>query len=158
MKYGKIIKINDGKAVIACKDDDIIRVNGEDIDFPFTVGQLVEVYNDNGEYIITETDKQTTTSKVENFMKTGNFRGEEERMNVTNNYYGPRGRRVNKVIYILIALFLGTLGFHKFYAGKTFAGIMYLLFSWTFIPTVLSVFDIIGAAFKPADSDGNIYF
>ena len=27
--------------------------------------------------------------------------------------------QVNKVIYILLALFLGSFGIHKFYAGKT---------------------------------------
>ena len=38
-----------------------------------------------------------------------------------------KGRKVNKVIYCVLALFLGGFGVHKFYAGKNIAGIMYLL-------------------------------
>ena len=35
-----------------------------------------------------------------------------------------KGRKVNKVIYCVLALFLGGFGVHKFYAGKNIAGIM----------------------------------
>ena len=34
---------------------------------------------------------------------------------------------VNKVIYILLAVFLGSFGIHKFYAGKSFQGIMHFI-------------------------------
>lgn len=50
----------------------------------------------------------------------------------------------NKVITLVLIFFLGTLGIHKFYLGENVAGILYLLFSWTFIPTILSIFDFIG--------------
>lgn len=42
--------------------------------------------------------------------------------------------QVNKVIYILLALFLGSFGIHKFYAGKNMQGILHLIFCWTGIP------------------------
>ena len=67
-------------------------------------------------------------------------------------------RPVNKVAYILLALFLGGIGVHKFYAGKNFTGLLYLLFFWTGIPAFLAVFDIIIALCKPADPQGNIFF
>ena len=65
-------------------------------------------------------------------------------------------RSVNKVIYILLALFLGGIGIHKFYAGKNAMGVLYLAFSWTGVPAFLTVIDIIVAVFKPSDRNGNI--
>ncbi|OCR02328.1 hypothetical protein BCD67_20225 [Oscillatoriales cyanobacterium USR001] len=49
-----------------------------------------------------------------------------------------------KSIAILLAFFLGALGIHKFYLGYNLAGLLYLLFSWTFIPAILAFFDFIG--------------
>lgn len=49
------------------------------------------------------------------------------------------------VIYILLALFLGGIGMHDFYAGKTAKGVIKLLFCWTGIPAIIAVFNIIGA-------------
>ncbi|MBI3930047.1 MAG: TM2 domain-containing protein [Armatimonadetes bacterium] len=38
----------------------------------------------------------------------------------------------------LLALFFGGLGVHKFYLGKAGAGLIYLIFCWTFIPALVS--------------------
>jgi TM2 domain-containing membrane protein YozV len=38
----------------------------------------------------------------------------------------------------LFALFLGGFGAHHFYLGHTGRGILYLLFSWTFIPAIIA--------------------
>ena len=35
---------------------------------------------------------------------------------------------VNKIIYIVLAFFLGGFGVHKFYAGKTMSGFLHSLF------------------------------
>lgn len=56
----------------------------------------------------------------------------------------------------MLAFFLGGLGVHKFYAGKIGTGIIYLLFSWTFIPEIISIFEGIIAIFKTADANGDI--
>ncbi|MEN6523854.1 MAG: NINE protein [Anaerolineaceae bacterium] len=45
---------------------------------------------------------------------------------------------------VLLALFLGGLGAHKFYLGKTVAGILYLLFCWTTIPAWIALFEAFG--------------
>ena len=37
----------------------------------------------------------------------------------------------------LLALLLGGIGAHKFYRGKAGQGILYLIFCWTFIPSVI---------------------
>ena len=64
--------------------------------------------------------------------------------------------KVQKGIYIALCLFLGGLGIHKFYSGKWGQGLLYLTFCWTFIPLILSVFDLFGAIFKKSDSQGEI--
>lgn len=45
---------------------------------------------------------------------------------------------------ILLAIFLGGIGIHKFYLNKPGVGLMYLMFCWTFIPGIIAVFDILG--------------
>ena len=68
----------------------------------------------------------------------------------------PNGKVVNKLAYCILAFFLGGIGIHKFYAGKSGAGIAFLLFSWTFIPTFISLIDFIVGLTKKADANGNI--
>ena len=43
----------------------------------------------------------------------------------------------DETVGVLLALFLGGLGIHKFYMGQTTAGVLYLVFSWTGIPTII---------------------
>ena len=64
-------------------------------------------------------------------------------------------KSVNKVSYILFAMFLGGLGAHKFYSGKTFKGVLYLVFCWTFIPAFIAFIEGILAIGKPTDEYGN---
>ena len=49
----------------------------------------------------------------------------------------------NRFVALIFALFLGSFGLHKLYLGHVLAGIMYLIFSWTGIPTILSFIDVI---------------
>ena len=50
----------------------------------------------------------------------------------------------NKWIAAVLAWFLGGFGIHKFYLGDNAAGVIYLLFSWTFIPAIVGFFDFLG--------------
>lgn len=43
----------------------------------------------------------------------------------------------DELLGALLALFLGTFGIHRFYLGENVAGILYVLFCWTGIPTLL---------------------
>ena len=43
----------------------------------------------------------------------------------------------------LLAFFSGGLGIHKFYLGQSTAGIFYLLFCWTFIPSIIAFIEFI---------------
>jgi len=49
----------------------------------------------------------------------------------------------HKPFAILMAVFLGGLGIHRFYIGQKKKGWWYLAFSWTLVPTVISWFDAI---------------
>lgn len=44
----------------------------------------------------------------------------------------------DEVVGVLLALFLGTFGAHHFYMRRAGLGILYVLFSWTGIPTIVS--------------------
>lgn len=65
-------------------------------------------------------------------------------------------RRVNKIAYAMFAIFLGGLGVHKFYAGKIIHGVLYLLFCWCFIPSLIGFIEGIIALTKTPDAYGNI--
>ncbi len=66
------------------------------------------------------------------------------------------GRVVNKIVYALLAFFLGTFGAQEFYAGNTRAAVLSLLFCWTGIPTIYGIYKFIIAVAKPADENGYI--
>ena len=63
---------------------------------------------------------------------------------------------VSKGVYIGLCLILGGIGAHHFYAGKWFRGLLYLGFSWTGIPVVIALIDLLIAMFKRSDVNGEI--
>ncbi|MGA0570043.1 NINE protein [Variovorax sp. VNK109] len=48
----------------------------------------------------------------------------------------PKSER-SKLVAGLLAIFLGGFGVHKFYLGRLYWGIFYLIFCWTFVPAVI---------------------
>ena len=93
-----------------------------------------------------------------------------ERMTIIKEV--PVNKGVNRVVYILLAFFFGTLGVHRFYAGHAFAGICYLLCSiigWSLtwflgigfiilgIELIFCLYDIVRAAFATDDEHGQIH-
>ncbi len=65
-------------------------------------------------------------------------------------------KKVNKVVYCILALLLGGYGIHKFYAGKIGLGILYLVFCWTYIPGIIAFIEFIIAITKKSDAMGYI--
>jgi TM2 domain-containing membrane protein YozV len=66
---------------------------------------------------------------------------------------------VNKILYIVLAFFMGYLGIHKFIIGKVTVGIIYIvigLFTFFVIVSILVLIDIIKVATLPADTSGNV--
>jgi TM2 domain-containing membrane protein YozV len=53
----------------------------------------------------------------------------------------------NRTAAILICFFCGGFGIHKFYLGKNVQGILFLIFSWTFIPSIIAFFEFLGLCF-----------
>ena len=41
----------------------------------------------------------------------------------------------------ILAILLGGIGIHKFYLGKIGMGILYLVFSWTAIPSIVGLIE-----------------
>ena len=63
----------------------------------------------------------------------------------------------NKWIAAVLAWFLGWLGIHKFYLGHNGAGVIYLLFSWTLIPAIVSFFDFLGLVLTSEEAFNHKY-
>lgn len=91
-------------------------------------------------------------------------------VNINNQFPPAPKKKVNKATYILLAIFLGGFGVHKFVEGKIGWGIIYILLfviGWATVAfligvlpllayLVLLIIDIIKAASKPADANGFI--
>ncbi len=57
----------------------------------------------------------------------------------------------DKNVAAILALFMGGIGVHKFYLGRIGAGILYLVFSLTFIPSILGLIDFFVLALMDKD-------
>ncbi len=71
--------------------------------------------------------------------------------------YGKKElHKVNKKTYILLAIFTGFMGGHRFYEKRYIVAALYLLFFWTFVPLTMVVIDLMVVIPKQADSEGMI--
>ena len=50
--------------------------------------------------------------------------------------------RKNRTTALLLTLLLGGVGGHRYYMGQVGKGILYTLFSWTFIPSIIAFFEL----------------
>jgi len=53
----------------------------------------------------------------------------------------------NKGIAILLAIFTGGIGGHRFYLGESKRGLLFLLFFWTLVPAFIAIIDIFRLSF-----------
>lgn len=148
----KIIKIDGEVVSIGTDDGKIKEVRTVDINFNPAVGDEVEVFENENSIIVSK-------KKIKNEEKNSN--GININVNNSQNtgqplYVANNTKAVNKVVYCLLAFFLGGIGVHKFYAGKIGTGILFILFSWTFIPAIIAFIEFIVALCKKADAYGNI--
>lgn len=149
----KIIKVNGDIISIGTDEGGIKEVRTSDISFTPKVGDEVEIYETENDLIVTKKEDK----------KDSNNNSGGININVSNNqtgsqpmYVANNTKAVNKVVYCLLAFFLGGIGVHKFYAGKIGTGILYILFCWTFIPGFIAFIEFIVGLCKKADANGNI--
>ena len=149
----KILSITSSVISIGSEDGSIREVRADDLNFVPHIGDKVEIY---------ETDTKIIVSKVEEPAAIPNGGININLQNTQTNqtpafaYPAASGKVVSKVVYCVLAFFLGGIGIHKFYAGKTGAGIVMLLFCWTGIPSLIALVEFIIGLTKKADSNGNI--
>lgn len=147
----KVIKIENDIVVIGTNDNKIKEVRKSDLNFEAKVNDEVEIFENEDSVIVT---------KIENKQKDSLNSGININLSNTQSqepvYIANNTKAVNKTTYCLLAFFLGGIGIHKFYAGKTSSGILYLIFCWTFIPSFIALIEFIVALCKKADANGNI--
>lgn len=146
----KIIEIRNDVVSVGTDNGSIKEVRMMDLNFNPVVGDEVEIF---------ETETKTLISKKETKQDNATNGGININVSNSNNapvYVANGTKAVNKVIYCILAFFLGGIGVHKFYAGKIGTGILFLFFSWTFVPALIAFIEFIIAIFKPADANGNI--
>lgn len=149
----KIISVSDTIVSIGTENGGIKEVRLVDLNFTPSVGDEVEVFETETKVIVNK-----KAVKQESAIPNGGININVS--NASNNgapvYVANGSKAVNKLIYCILAFFLGGIGVHKFYAGKVGTGIVFILFSWTFIPAFIALFDFIVGLCKKADANGMI--
>lgn len=77
-----------------------------------------------------------------------------------SGYFERRDARekvtVNKKKHLLLAIFLGWAGAHRFQAKRWKLGLVYLLTCWSGFSTAMTIVDILEIIPMPADENGDI--
>lgn len=136
----KVIRVNRDGAMLGFPDGTFKLVSFGDLGFIPEINDLVDIYV-NGDSVVYVMHESSFSSAFNT--------------KSLDSVFGSK-RRVDKVVYCVLAFLLGGLGVHKFYAGKMFLGILYVLLCWTFIPAIVAVIEGIIALCQDADSRGRI--
>lgn len=149
----KIIEIRGDVVSIGMDNGTIKEVRMEDISYQPSVGDEVSIYESETRTIVSKIEKEST----ENSNGGVHINVQANANNNASPVYVANGTKaVNKIVYCLLAFFLGAIGIHKFYAGKIVAGIVFVVFSWTGIPFIIALIDFIIGLCKRADANGMI--
>ena len=149
----KIIKIDGDIISIGTDNGSIKEVRTTDVNFTPIVGDEVEVFETEDNIIVSK----KATKKEENVQSGININLSNSQNNTMPVYATQTNTKaVNKTTYCLLTFFLGGIGVHKFYAGKTGTGVLYLLFCWTGVPAFIALIEFIVCLCKKADANGNI--
>ena len=151
----KIVSISSTVVCIGTDDGTIREVRASDLNFVPKMGDKVEIFETDTKLIVSKVEEKTAEAPAG-----GININLQNTQNTQNPYTAPAyvaaGTVVSKVVYCILAFFLGGIGVHKFYARRTGAGIAMLLFCWTGIPSIIALIDFIVGLTKKADANGNI--
>lgn len=151
----KIISIRDDTVTLGLESGGLREVRPCDFNYPPSVGDEVEVFETETKLIVAKKQEAPVSQTAGNGIHI-NVSNDSHISQQSATQYVANGKVVNKVIYCLLAFFLGGLGVHKFYAGRIGSGILYLIFCWTFIPVIVAFIEFIIALLKKSDAAGNI--
>lgn len=157
----KVLKVDLLNSKVLVSNEETRTLNEYDLtDFSFSpqVGDFVTVYKNADRVYITKSDAGLNTGNQQN-TSYNNYQSQT----AYNSQFPGAYRSVNKIVYILLALFLGGFGIHKFIVGKVAVGILYLILSTLglliligpLIVFVLVIIDIVKVASLPADLSDN---
>lgn len=90
----KVLKVNVSKTIIGLDNGSFEEVDTSALDFIPREGDIVEFYKSGDSVIVRKVEKSNNNSN--------------------NNY----GKKVNRLTYALLALFIGGFGIHKFMQGN----------------------------------------
>ncbi len=154
----KIINIDNDIVYIGSDDGSFQEVRLVDCAFKPNIGDLVNVFSNEFKTIVTKIEEPKPVAPIQDKIHINivNENKNNESQAVNTQSLSQSGKVVNKVVYCVLALFLGAFGFHKFYAEKFGQGILYLIFCWTYIPAIISLIEFIVALTKSSDAQGNI--
>ena len=151
----KIISIQNEIVSIGTDEGSIKEVRMMDLNFSPSVGDEVEIFETENKMLVTKKEKPVEQTAIP-------AGGININMNNNQTQTAPATviangtKAVNKLVYCLLAFFLGGVGAHKFYAGKTGTGILFIIFCWTFIPAFIALIDFIVGLCKKSDANGMI--
>lgn len=63
---------------------------------------------------------------------------------------------VSRKKLLLLAVFTGWMGGHRFYLHQYKLGVLYLLFCWTGVPMAMTIIDLMEFIPVPPDENGNV--
>lgn len=109
MKKGKVIRVENDIVTIGMNNGSIKEVRRCDLGFDPVLGDLVEIFEDEDQIIVTKAKKEP-----ENHNDAGININMTNSINNASDVAAGNGKKVvNKVAYCLLALFLGGFGVHK---------------------------------------------
>ncbi|MDO5152040.1 MAG: TM2 domain-containing protein [Eubacteriales bacterium] len=80
---------------------------------------------------------------------------------IVSNFFERRDARekipVNRKKFMLLALFTGWVGGHRFYAHHYKVAVLYLLLCWTGFSVAMTIIDFVQFIPYPVDENGDIY-
>ena len=80
----------------------------------------------------------------------------------TESHHSQAGEQKNRVVYVILGIFLGVLGIHNFYAGRTYCGLAQLLttllLGWLILPVFgIWIWTIVEICTIKCDGDGLMF-